>query len=66
MQATFLTYALGGTDRYEGKDMTAAHQRLANDMGMRMEHFDIVLEHLGRALADLNVPEVQHTLRCTS
>lgn len=38
--------------------MTAAHQRLVNDMGMRMEHFDIVLEHLGASLEDLNVPSV--------
>ena len=38
--------------------MTAAHQRLVNDMGMRMEHFDIVLEHLGASLEDLRVPPV--------
>ena len=38
--------------------MTAAHDRLARDLGMRMEHFDIVLEHLGGALRDLQVPEV--------
>ena len=38
--------------------MTAAHQRLVNDMGMHMEHFDIVLEHLGASLEDLKVPPV--------
>ena len=38
--------------------MTAAHQRLVNAMGMRMEHFDIVLEHLGASLEDLKVPPV--------
>ena len=58
-QAAFLSYALGGTKEYEGNgNMTAAHQRLVNDMGMRMEHFDIVLEHLGASLDDLNVPQV--------
>ena len=40
--------------------MTAAHQRLVNDMGMRMEHFDIVLEHLGASLEELKVPQVCH------
>ena len=58
-QAAFLSYALGGTQGYEGNgNMTAAHQRLVNDMGMRMEHFDIVLEHLGASLQDLKVPPV--------
>ena len=38
--------------------MTAAHQRLVNDMGMRMEHFDVVLEHLGASLEDPKVPPV--------
>ncbi len=59
LQASFLAYALGGSESYDGNgDMTAAHSRLARDMGMRMEHFDIVLEHLGSALRDLQVPEV--------
>ena len=39
--------------------MTSAHSRLARDMDMRMEHFDIVLEHLGGALSDLHVSEVE-------
>lgn len=59
VQAAFLTYAMGGSKSYEGNaNMTAAHDRLARDLGMRMEHFDIVLEHLGGALRDLQVPEV--------
>lgn len=59
MQAAFLTYAMGGSKSYVGNaNMTSAHDRLARDLGMRMEHFDIVLEHLGGALRDLQVPEV--------
>lgn len=59
VQAAFLTYAMGGSKSYDGNaNMTAAHDRLARDLGMRMEHFDIVLEHLGGALRDLQVPEV--------
>lgn len=50
---------MGGSEKYEGNaNMTAAHSRLAQELGMRMEHFDIVLEHLGGALHDLQVPEV--------
>jgi len=58
LQASFLTFALGGTDKYDGKSMTVAHQRLVDTLGMRMEHFDIVLHHLGSSLQDLNVSEV--------
>lgn len=56
-QAMFLTFALGGSDKYDGSNMTIAHQRLVNAMGMRMEHFDIVLHHLAASLQDLHVPE---------
>ncbi|BDA45265.1 probable group 1 truncated hemoglobin [Coccomyxa sp. Obi] len=59
-QAAFLTYAMGGSKRYEGNaNMTTAHNRLAKEMGMRMEHFDIVVEHIGGALRDLHVSEVE-------
>jgi len=37
--------------------MTVAHQRLVNQMGMKMVHFDIVLHHLAASLRDLNVLE---------
>ena len=51
---------MGGSKKYEGNaNMTTAHSRLAKEMGMRMEHFDIVLEHIGGALRDLDVSEVQ-------
>ena len=40
--------------------MGAAHQRLADDLGLRMEHFDVVLELLGASLVDLSVPQVSH------
>ena len=59
LQANFLTFALGGPKNYTGKSMTAAHQRLVNQMGMKMVHFDIVLEHLAASLQDLKVPEVR-------
>lgn len=50
---------MGGSKRYEGNaNMTSAHRRLAREMDMRMEHFDVVLEHLAASLQDLNVPQV--------
>lgn len=50
---------MGGSKKYEGNaNMTTAHNRLAKEMGMRMEHFDIVQEHIGGALRDLDVSEV--------
>jgi len=42
-----------------GSNMTVAHQRLVNQMGMKMVHFDIVLHHLAASLRDLNVLEVR-------
>ena len=48
LQAAFLSYALGGSDRYDGNgNMTSAHQRLVREYNLRMEHFDLVLQHLG-------------------
>lgn len=50
---------MGGSKKYEGNaNMSTAHARLAREMDMRMEHFDIVVEHLGASLQDLNVPQV--------
>ena len=37
--------------------MGAAHQRLANDLGLQLEHFDVVLELLGASLIDLHVTQ---------
>lgn len=60
VQSAFLAYALGGTDKYGGNaNMTSAHERLVKQYGLRMEHFDMILGHLGGALQDLNVPEVR-------
>ena len=59
-QVAFMSFALGGTKAFSGRSMQAAHERLAAQQGMRMEHFDIVLEHLGAALHELGVPEVIH------
>lgn len=63
MQAAFLAYALGGSIKYGGKSMTAAHQRLADEMGLCIEHFDVVKEVLAASLADVHVPLVKFHLK---
>ena len=55
-QKAFFTMAFGGPNNYTGKDMRAAHARLVK-MGLDNSHFDIVMEHLGATLTELNVPE---------
>ena len=41
--------------------MGVAHQRLANDLGLQMEHFDVVLELLGASLLDLHISQASTT-----
>ena len=43
--------------------MGVAHQRLANDLGLQMEHFDVVLELLGASLLDLHVSQASTASR---
>lgn len=57
-QVAFLTFAMGGSDRYDGNaNMTTAHARLVRDMGMNMEHFDVTLQHLASALQELGLSQ---------
>lgn len=52
----FLVMVFGGPNNYTGADMRKAHERLVR-MGLDDSHFDIVMEHLGATLHELNVPE---------
>lgn len=52
-QKAFLTFAFGGPNNYTGKDMRKAHAH----MNLSEGDFDAVLENLGAALQELNVPE---------
>ncbi|MBE9112506.1 group 1 truncated hemoglobin [Nodosilinea sp. LEGE 07298] len=54
-QKAFLTYAFGGTDRYDGRYMREAHKELVEKHGLSSEHFDAVAEDLMLALEDLGV-----------
>jgi hemoglobin len=52
-QKAFLTFAFGGPNSYSGKDMRAAHAKLALSEG----DFDAVMENLGGTLKELGVPD---------
>ncbi|MBT3979931.1 MAG: group 1 truncated hemoglobin [Bacteriovoracaceae bacterium] len=54
-QIMFLTYAFGGPNNYDGKDMRVGHAHLV-EQGLNDAHFDAVVENLGATLQELNVP----------
>jgi len=56
MQKAFLTFAFGGPNAYEGRDLRAAHAHLVA-RGLNDTHFDVILEHLGGTLKELGVKE---------
>jgi hemoglobin len=43
-QKDFITYALDGSSKYEGKDLRSAHQHLVDHMGLSDAHFDATVE----------------------
>jgi hemoglobin len=49
----FIAAALGGPELYAGRDLGAAHARLA----ITGEHFDAVAGHRAATLAELGVPD---------
>jgi hemoglobin len=55
-QILFLTYAFGGPNNYDGKNMRDAHAPLV-EKGLNDMHFDAVIENLGATLVELKVPE---------
>ncbi|MBD2579747.1 group 1 truncated hemoglobin [Oscillatoria sp. FACHB-1406] len=58
-QKAFLTYAFGGTDKYDGRYMREAHQELVEQQGLNSEHFDAVAENLLETLKEMGVSEEQ-------
>jgi len=57
-QRAFLTMVTGGPSEYDGLDMRVSHASLVS-RGLADEHVDVVLEHLGAALADLGAGEAE-------
>ena len=57
MQKGFLTFAFGGPNSYNGRNMAAAHRKLVEEKGLDDSHFDAVMEDLGATLVELGVPD---------
>ena len=55
-QVMFLTYAFGGPNSYDGKNMRDAHAELVKQ-GLNDTHFDAVVENLGSTLRELGIPD---------
>ncbi len=56
-QKAFLTYAFGGTDKYDGRYMRKAHKELVEKQGLNSEHFDAVAENLMATLKEMGVSQ---------
>ena len=56
-QSQFLSFALGGPNEYQGRDIREAHKNLVEKHGLEERHFDIVAEHLLATLIDLGITE---------
>lgn len=56
-QKDFLTYAFGGTDKYDGRYMREAHKDLVEKQGLNSEHFDAVAENLMATLKEMGVTD---------
>ncbi|RUT03287.1 group 1 truncated hemoglobin [Dulcicalothrix desertica PCC 7102] len=56
-QKAFLTYAFGGTDKYDGRYMREAHKELVEKEGLNSEHFDAVAEDLMETLKEMGVSQ---------
>ncbi len=54
-QKAFFTLAFGGPNTYTGQDLRSAHAGLVK-MGLGNDHFNVVMEHLGATMQELNVP----------
>ena len=56
-QKAFLTYAFGGTSKYDGRYMREAHQDLVEKRGLSGEHFDAVAENLLETLKEMGISQ---------
>ena len=52
-QSAFISYALGGPNKYTGRSMEKAHTGL----NLQPEHFDAIALHLGEALSENGVSQ---------
>ena len=57
-QTAFLAMVLGGPNNYTGRDMRKAHAHLLA-RGLSDLHVDVVIEHLGAVLKELEATDAQ-------
>ncbi len=58
MQKAFLTFAFGGPNNYQGRNMRKAHEKVVAD-GLNDAHFDTIVELLAETLKELNANDEQ-------
>lgn len=56
-QKAFMTYAFGGAEQFDGRNMREAHQKLVAEMGLSDVHFDAIAENLVTTLQELGVKQ---------
>ncbi|WP_290648761.1 group 1 truncated hemoglobin [Aquisalimonas sp.] len=57
-QKDFLAMAFGGPNRYNGRNLHAAHER-ARQQGLDEEGYDVFMSHFRDTLEELGVPETK-------
>ncbi len=55
MQSQFLTFAFGGSNKWSGRSMEAAHKKLVSEKGLNGSHFDVIVELLGETLTSAGI-----------
>jgi hemoglobin len=56
-QRRFLTYAFGGAEHYNGRQLREAHKQLVEEKGLSREHFNAVAEDLIETLKEMGVSQ---------
>lgn len=53
-----MSFVFGGPEKYTGKDLAAAHEKLIREQGLNRTHWNQVADALHQAFVELNVPAV--------
>ena len=52
-----MTFAFGGSTKWNGRSMEAAHKKLVEEKGLNNSHFDVIVELLGKTLTEAGISE---------
>ena len=50
-----MTFAFGGSTKWNGRSMEAAHRKLVEEKGLNNTHFDVIVELLGQTLTEAGI-----------